>query len=92
LRGLTERPGFMTAQAASWSYLPTWFKDLQEKLPPDYVIVSPNELARLYRGYRQPGAAGRIGGRETPGIWGVSANSGAALRRQDKAVSETKRR
>ena len=44
-----KRPGFMTAQAASWLYYPAWFKDLQERLPPEYVIVSPGELARLYR-------------------------------------------
>ena len=44
-----QRPGFMTAQAASWFYFPAWFKDLQAKLPPEYVLVSPNELARLYR-------------------------------------------
>ena len=45
----TARPGFMSVQAASWYYFPTWFKDLQEKLPPQYVLVSPGELARLYR-------------------------------------------
>jgi hypothetical protein len=43
------RPGFMSAMAISWYYFPTWFKDLQEKLGPDYVVVSPADLARLYR-------------------------------------------
>lgn len=45
----TGRPGFMAVQAASWYYYPAWFKDLQEKLPRDYVLVSPHEMARLYR-------------------------------------------
>jgi hypothetical protein len=43
------RPGFMSVQGASWFYYPAWFKDLQQKLPPDYVVVSPKDLARLYR-------------------------------------------
>lgn len=45
----TARPGFMSVQAASWFYYPAWFKDLQVKLPGDYVLVSPAEMARLYR-------------------------------------------
>jgi hypothetical protein len=49
----TQRPGFMAAQAASWFYFPAWFKDLQERLPPQYVLVSPSELARLYRQSQQ---------------------------------------
>jgi hypothetical protein len=43
------RPGFMSTLAISWNYFPTWFKDLQMRLPPEYVIVSPAELTRLWR-------------------------------------------
>lgn len=43
------KPGFMSAMAISWYYYPTWFKDLESRLGPDYVLVSPPELARLYR-------------------------------------------
>ena len=53
------RPGFMTAQGASWFYYPSWFKDLEEKLKPDYVVVSPGEQARLYRQFLQQGVAGQ---------------------------------
>ncbi|MEN8128421.1 MAG: hypothetical protein ABFR90_11560, partial [Planctomycetota bacterium] len=45
----TERPGFMSAMAVSWYYFPTWLKDLQEKLPDNYVVVAPHDLARLFR-------------------------------------------
>lgn len=48
-----ERPGFMSAMAISWMYYPAWLKDLKEKLPPHYVLVSPAELARLYRESRR---------------------------------------
>lgn len=43
------RPAFVSAMAISWSYYPSWVKDLQSRLPADYVPVSPNELARLFR-------------------------------------------
>ncbi len=42
------RPGFMSAMAISWYYYPSWFKDLQSKLPADYIMVSPATLARLF--------------------------------------------
>ena len=45
----SSRPGFMSAMAVSWSYYPAWLKDLQGKLPPEYVVVSPGEMARLMR-------------------------------------------
>jgi hypothetical protein len=57
----TQRPGFMVAQAASWLYFPAWFKDLQEKLPREYVVVSPGELARLYRQHRQQQPSAQAG-------------------------------
>lgn len=43
------RPGFISAMAISWTYYPSWVKDLHAKLPGDYVPVSPSDLARLYR-------------------------------------------
>ncbi len=45
----TARPGFMSALAISWSYFPAWLKDLKERLPAEYVEISPGEMARLYR-------------------------------------------
>ncbi|MBM3494738.1 MAG: hypothetical protein FJX72_10560 [Armatimonadetes bacterium] len=45
----TSRPGFMSAMAISWIYFPAWIADLKAKLPPQYVLVSPADLARLYR-------------------------------------------
>lgn len=44
-----RRPGFMSALAISWIYFPTWLKDLHDRLPSQYVEVSPDDLARLYR-------------------------------------------
>lgn len=35
--------------AISWYYAPSWLKDLQSKLPPHYQVVSPADLAHLYR-------------------------------------------
>jgi len=29
-------------------YYPAWLKDLKEKLPADYVVVGPGDLARLF--------------------------------------------
>jgi len=43
------RPGFMSAMAVSWCYYPSWLKDMQDRLPPEYVAVSPGDLARLWR-------------------------------------------
>ena len=44
-----RRPGFISAMAISCYYTPAWFKDLQEKLPPEYILVGPEDLARLYK-------------------------------------------
>lgn len=44
-----QRPGFMSAMAISWYYTPSWLKDLQSKLPPQYVLVSPGDLSALFR-------------------------------------------
>jgi len=45
-----HRPAFMSAMAISWYYYPAWIEDLKQKLPPEYVLASPSELARLFRG------------------------------------------
>lgn len=44
-----ERPGFMSGMAISWSYFPSWIQDVSNKLPAEYMLVSPSELARLFR-------------------------------------------
>ncbi len=44
-------PPFISALAISWLYYPAWLKDLESRLPERYVVVSPGELARLYREY-----------------------------------------
>jgi hypothetical protein len=47
-----NRPSFMSAMAVSWTYYPLWLKDLHDRLPADYVPVSPGEMARLFREQR----------------------------------------
>ncbi len=44
-----ERPGFMSGMAISWSYFPSWIQEVSRKLPADFTLVSPLELAHLYR-------------------------------------------
>ena len=44
-----SKPAFMSGMGISWYYYPTWFLDVQKQLGPDYVVVSPPDLARLYR-------------------------------------------
>jgi hypothetical protein len=44
-----ERPGFMSGMAISWSYFPSWIQAVSRALPDDYTLVSPWDLARLYR-------------------------------------------
>jgi hypothetical protein len=43
-----ERPGFVSAMAISWYFFPSWIKDLEERLPEEYVLVGPDDLARLF--------------------------------------------
>lgn len=45
----TVRPGFMSAMAISWIYFPRWLADVKAKLPPVYEMVSPGDMARLWR-------------------------------------------
>ena len=47
----TQRPGFLSALAISWSYYPAWMKDLCSRFPADYEAVSPGELAHLLRAF-----------------------------------------
>lgn len=44
-----QRPAFLSAMAISWYYYPSWLKDLKDKLPLDYIAVTPAQLADLYR-------------------------------------------
>jgi hypothetical protein len=44
-----ERPGFMSVMAISWYYYPSWFVDLKRRLPANYVLVGPADLADVYR-------------------------------------------
>jgi hypothetical protein len=44
----STRPAFMSGLAISWYYFPAWIKDLVGRLPPEYKVVSPSELSRLY--------------------------------------------
>ncbi len=45
----STRPGFMSAMAISWNYNASWLQNLEQKLPPNYRVVSPGDMARLYR-------------------------------------------
>ncbi|WP_165228006.1 GxGYxYP domain-containing protein [Aquisphaera insulae] len=54
----SRRPAFLNVVGLCWRYNPTWIMDLKRKLPPDYVLVSPGELARLYRESTSIRAAG----------------------------------
>lgn len=44
-----KRPAFINVAGYCWGYKATWFVDLMKKLPADYVVVRPDDLARLYR-------------------------------------------
>lgn len=50
-----QHPGFMSVMAISWYYTPSWLKDLQSKLSPDYRVVSPTDLAHLFRESKRAG-------------------------------------
>lgn len=47
-----ERPAFIHAWHGGWDFGPTTLKITADLLPPDYVVVRPDELAALYRKYR----------------------------------------
>lgn len=48
-----QRPAFMSAMAISWNYFPAWVCDLRQRLPQDYELVSPVELAELLKQYER---------------------------------------
>jgi hypothetical protein len=52
-----KRPAFINIAGYCWGYRATWFMDLMKQLPADYVVVRPDELARLYRDYQKRQAA-----------------------------------
>ena len=47
-----KRPAFINLAGYCWGYKSTWFVDLMKSLPPDYVVVRPDDLVRLYREYQ----------------------------------------
>jgi len=46
-----DRPGFMSVMALSWTFFPSWISELCARLPGDYIVVLPEEMADLYRQY-----------------------------------------
>lgn len=44
----SQRPAFMNVMALSWSYPPSSLKALVDELGPDFVAVTPSQLAELY--------------------------------------------
>jgi hypothetical protein len=44
-----ERPAYMLAFALSWTFKPEMVNQAAAELGPEYVFVSPSELAGLYR-------------------------------------------
>ena len=44
-----QRPAFTSIVGTSWVYRPSWVVDLKERLPPNFVMVKPGDLARLFR-------------------------------------------
>ncbi|MDO8588211.1 MAG: GxGYxYP family putative glycoside hydrolase [Armatimonadota bacterium] len=46
------RPGFIHAWTIGWDFGPTVLKMAVDKLPPEYVIVRPDELVTLFKKYK----------------------------------------
>lgn len=44
-----DRPGFMSVMALSWTYKPGVIRKAIDSVGPDYVFVTPTQLADLYR-------------------------------------------
>lgn len=44
-----ERPAFFSIMALSWTYTPSIIKSAMDRLGPDYVFVTPDEMCDLYR-------------------------------------------
>jgi len=49
---IDNRPAFIHAFTLGWDYGPTILKMAADLLPPDYVIVRPDELAALYKKHK----------------------------------------
>ncbi|MDO8587503.1 MAG: GxGYxYP family putative glycoside hydrolase [Armatimonadota bacterium] len=49
---IKEPPGFAHAFAIGWDFGPTNLKMAADLLPPEYVIVRPDELAALFKRYK----------------------------------------
>ena len=48
---VTGRPGFIHAWTGGWDMGPTTLKMTADLLPPEYVVVRPDELAALFKKY-----------------------------------------
>ncbi len=57
---VTERPAFIHAWNVGWDFGPTTLKMTADLLPPDYVVVRPDELAALFMKYRHDNPAGGV--------------------------------
>ena len=44
-----KRPAFINITGYCWGYNATWVMDLKQKLSPNYVLVSTDDLAHLFR-------------------------------------------
>jgi hypothetical protein len=52
-----RRPAFVNILGLVWRYRASWIDDLRRKLPPNYILVRPCDLAALYREWRRRGPA-----------------------------------
>lgn len=82
---ITGRPGFIHAWNVGWDFGPTTLKMTADLLPPEYVVVRPDELAALYKKYKgtkKPPATAKpataVSGivKETPGADGLIVDTG----------------
>jgi len=62
-----ERPAFLHIWTVGWDFGPTTLKLAADRLPSDYIVVRPDELAALFKKYRGPKAElASTGPRVTP--------------------------
>ena len=45
----SDRPAFLSIMALSWTYTPSIIKSAMDRLGPDYVFVTPEQMAELFR-------------------------------------------
>jgi hypothetical protein len=49
---IAERPGFIHVWTVGWDFGPTSLRMAADLLPPEYVVVRPDELSALFKKYR----------------------------------------